>query len=102
MADRSEEAQPDIVRNEHRGRFELGEAPDQGYLEFRQADGRLTLVHTEVADDLEGQGVGSELVRVALDHAEAAGLTVVPECGFVAGWLDRHPDRAAELDIAEA
>lgn len=100
MADSSDEAQPDIVRNEHRGRFELGGAPDKGYLAFQQGDGRMTLVHTEVADELEGQGVGSALVRAALDHAEAEGLTVVPQCGFVAGWLERHPDRAAELEIA--
>lgn len=92
--------QPEIVRNDERGRFELAEAPDTTYLDFRQSDGQLTLTHTEVADDLEGQGVGSALVRSALDHAEAEGLTVVVECGFVASWLDRHPDRAAELDIA--
>jgi uncharacterized protein len=91
-----------IVRNEAAGRFELEAAPDQGQLTYRQADGRLTLVHTEVADALEGEGVGSALVREALAHAEREGLTVVPECPFVASWLERHPDRAAELDIAAA
>lgn len=102
MPDSSDGVEPDIVRNEPRGRFELGGAPDKGYLAFQQGDGRLTLVHTEVADDLEGEGVGSALVRAALDHAETEGLTVVPQCGFVAGWLERHPDRAAELDVAES
>lgn len=96
----SDRARPEIVRDDERGRFELAEAPDTTYLDFRRSEGRLMLVHTEVADDLEGQGVGSALVRSALDHAEAEGLTIVPQCGFVAGWLDRHPDRAAELDIA--
>ena len=96
----SDNDQPEIIRNDERGRFELAEAPDTTYLNFRLAEGRLTLTHTEVDDDLEGQGVGSALVRAALDHAEAEGLVIVPECGFVASWLDRHPDRAAELDIA--
>ena len=97
MSDRD---QPEIVRNDERGRFELAEEPGKGYLDFRLAEGQLTLTYTEVSDDLEGQGVGGALVRSALDHAEAEGLTIVPECGFVASWLDRHPDRAAELDVA--
>lgn len=93
---------PTIVRNAEAGRFELVDAPEQGQLAFREDEGRLTLVHTEVADRLEGEGIGSALVREALAYAEDAGLTVVPECPFVASWLERHPDRAGELDIAEA
>ena len=96
------EHEPTIVRNDGAGRFELATAPEQGQLSFQQDEGRLTLVHTEVADDLEGQGVASALIRAALDHAEREGLTVVPECPFVANWLERHPDRASELDIADA
>lgn len=90
---------PEITRNEQAGRFELAADPDAGRLEFRRDDRGLVLVHTEVADRLEGEGVASALVREALDHAEAEGLAVVPECEFVAGWLERHPDRAAELDV---
>jgi uncharacterized protein len=91
---------PVIVRNEDAGRFELVDPPGNGRLEYRQGSGELTLVHTEVDDELEGEGVGSALVREALAYAEHEDLTVVPQCGFVASWLDRHPDRAAELDIA--
>jgi predicted GNAT family acetyltransferase len=39
-------------------------------------------------------------VREALDYAEEQGLAIVPECDFVAAWLDKHPERAAELDVA--
>jgi uncharacterized protein len=91
-----------ITRNAEAGRFELSDAPEQGQLSFRETGGRLTLVHTEVADAREGEGVGSALVREALRYAEEADLTVVPKCTFVANWLEKHPDRAAELDIAEA
>lgn len=90
-----------VLRNEETGRFEFARAPETAYLDYEQADGRLRLVHTEVGGELEGQGVGSALVREALAHAETERLTVVPECGFVAEWLQRHPERAAELDVAE-
>lgn len=92
---------PTITRNAGAGRFELEDAPDEGQLTFRETDGKLTLLHTEVAEEREGEGVGSALVREALTYAEEADLTVVPECRFVASWLERHPDRAAELDVAE-
>ena len=91
-----------IVRNDEEGRFVLEDAPQDGFIEFEESDGRLRLIHTEVADEREGQGLGSALVRGALDDAERRGLTVVPECEFVAGWLDRHPERAERLDIAAA
>lgn len=92
--------QPHITRDDEAQRFVLAEAPEDGYLDFEQTATELILRHTEVDGALEGRGVGGALVRAALDHAEEAGLTVVPRCGFVAGWLDRHPERAAELDIA--
>jgi uncharacterized protein len=91
---------PEVVRNDETGRFELVHPRGGGRLEYHQADGQLRLVHTEVDDELEGEGVGSALVREALAYAAHDDLTVVPECPFVASWLERHPDRAAELDIA--
>jgi uncharacterized protein len=96
----SSTAGPEVVRNDEAGRFELVQPSGGGRLEYHQAGGVLRLVHTEVDDELEGEGVGSALVRAALAYAADADLIVVPECQFVASWLERHPDRAAELDIA--
>ena len=91
---------PEINLNDGAERFELADAPEAAYLAYRQSEDRVTLVHTEVADELEGQGIGSALVREALLYAENNGLTVEPQCPFVAGWLDRHPERASRLDVA--
>lgn len=89
-----------IVRNDQASRFELADEPETAHLLYRREGQRLTLTHTEVDDRYEGRGVGSALVREALDYAQREQLTVVPVCRFVAGWLDRHPERAGELDIA--
>jgi len=59
-------------------------------LRYRRDGDRLVLVHTEVPDELEGRGLGGALVRAALGDAAAAGATIVPQCPFVRGWLERH------------
>jgi uncharacterized protein len=90
---------PEIRQDVEHQRFEVVGETAGATLEYRRAGATLTLVSTEVDDELEGQGVGSALVREALDHAQEEGLEVVPQCQFVADWLDRHPERAAELEI---
>jgi len=65
-----------------------------GVAVYRRHDDRIVFVHTEVDDAFEGQGVGSELVREALDQVRSEGLRVVAECPFVREWIERHPDYA--------
>jgi hypothetical protein len=65
-----------------------------GFTEYSLADGVLTMPHTVTEPRFEGHGVGSAVVRTALDHAREQGLRVRPLCWFVAGWIDRHPDYA--------
>lgn len=48
--------------------------------------------HTTVDDARSGQGLGSTLVRHALDDTIGAGLAVVPVCPYVKHWLGEHPD----------
>lgn len=88
-----------IVRNGEMSRFELLEAPGQAHLNYHLTGQRLTLVHTEVADELAGRGIASELLRTALEFGEHQGLEIVPVCPFTSGWLERHPTRAAALDL---
>jgi uncharacterized protein len=45
-----------------------------------------------VAQEHEGQGVGSAIARYALDDARARGLSVRPLCPYIRGWLERHPE----------
>ena len=51
----------------------------------------ILLTHTEVPFELQGRGVGSALVEAALADIERQGLKIIPLCGFVQGYLERHP-----------
>ncbi len=65
-----------------------------GFAAYRRHADRVVFTHTEVDDAFEGNGVGSTLVRAALDAVRAEGLRVVPQCPFVRAWIERHPDYA--------
>jgi len=69
-----------------------------GFAAYRLEPGRIVFTHTEIDDAFEGQGVGSALAAAALDDARARGLRVVPQCPFIAGYIDRHPAYADLVD----
>ena len=73
-----------------------------GLIRYRTEPGVVVLVHTEVDEAVEGTGVGSQLVRVALDDLRARGLRLVPLCPFVAAYLRRHPEYADLVGVDPA
>ncbi len=83
----------DVKDNPAASRFEMAGGGAIAFVEYERAgDGRIALLHTEVPEALSGQGVGSKLVRGALDAVRAEGLKVVPRCEFVAAYVERHPE----------
>jgi predicted GNAT family acetyltransferase len=81
------------VRNkEARSRYELEADGETAFAAYRVEDGNIVFHHTVVPEALEGRGIGSALVKGALEDVRARGLKVVPLCSFVRGWIERHPD----------
>jgi predicted GNAT family acetyltransferase len=72
-----------------------------GFAVYRIRPGAITFTHTEIDDAYEGQGLGSTLVRAALDVARARRLAVLPECPFVRSWITKHEDYADLVPEAE-
>ena len=83
-----------ISNNAAQYRFELAVDGHIAAAYYKRAGNVITFEHTEVPAELGGKGVGSTLVRGALDQVRADGLKVVAECPFVKGWIGKHPDYA--------
>ena len=69
--------------------FDLGKFRPR--MEHIKAKDKIYLTHTEVPAALEGQGVGTELVRQVLEDIKKKELTLVPLCPFVAAYIKKHP-----------
>ena len=82
----------DITHNERANRFETTINGKTGYISYQDQGERLVYDHTIVPSELGGQGVGSALVKHALNYAEAENKKVVPQCSFVAAYINKHPD----------
>jgi predicted GNAT family acetyltransferase len=65
-----------------------------GFAAYERRGDTTVFTHTEVDPDAGQDGLGSTLVRAALDDVRARGGSVVPQCSFVRGWIERHPDYA--------
>jgi len=77
--------------NQAMTRFEMASGNATAFIEYRRSGNQIVLTHTEVPEAMSGQGVGSKLVGGVLDAIRAEGVAVVPECEFVANFIQRHP-----------
>jgi predicted GNAT family acetyltransferase len=84
---------PDSVRNNTAlSRFELDLNGKTAVAYYKLSPGVITFLHTEVPQEMSGHGIGSQLVRSALESARAQGLKVVPKCPFVSAYMSKHPE----------
>jgi predicted GNAT family acetyltransferase len=82
--------EPHDSPSEHR--FELEQDGETAFAAYLIDGDTITFTHTIVPPALEGHGVASRLIGHALGEARTRGLKVVPQCSFVAAYIQRHPD----------
>ncbi|MFB6348349.1 GNAT family N-acetyltransferase [Moraxella sp. ZJ142] len=82
-----------IIHNTAEQRFETTIDGITAYLSYQVLDEQtLDYDHTIVPSALGGRGLGSLLVRHALDYAQDNGKKVLPSCSFVANYIQRRPE----------
>jgi uncharacterized protein len=94
--------EPLIVReNADRHRFEIDLGGDGiAIAEYTLPAGKIMFTHTEVPEAHEGKGIGTALIRHALDAARERGLKVIPICPFFAAYMQKHAEVQDLLDPA--
>jgi uncharacterized protein len=83
-----------IRHNAVADRFEAGVEPNLAMIVYRLKSGAVDLVHTEVPEQYQGQGLAGKLATAALGWARESGLKVIPSCPYVRDYIGKHPEYA--------
>lgn len=84
----------DVRDNAAKHRFEFEAEGHLAAAYYDLSGDVITFTHTEVPPELGGKGIGSKLVRGALDQVRARKLRVVAKCPFVRAYIEKHPEYA--------
>jgi predicted GNAT family acetyltransferase len=89
----------EIINNPQKHRFEadLGDG-SLAIADYDLTSGKIIFTHTEVPAEHEGHGIGTALVRFALNFARENRLLVIPVCPFFAAYFKKHPEEQNLLD----
>ena len=92
MSTESEQSEPTITHRPEAQCFETTINGQTGYISYQERDNTLIYDHTIVPQSLGGRGVGSALVKRALDFAHEHDKKVIPQCSFVSAYIKKHPE----------
>lgn len=64
-------------------------------LSYTREGGLVVFDHTYVPVAFRGKGVAAALVRAALNEARKQHWKIVPQCSYVAAFIERHAEFAS-------
>ena len=86
-------ARESFTHDEEAHEFVYQQGTERSFLTYHEiGPGVRDYASTFVPPALRRHGVGTRLVRYALDHARDNGYKIRPSCWFVAEFLERNPD----------
>lgn len=83
-----------VENNSAASRFETTVDGVLCVLDYRLANGVMTITHTGVPEQVGGRGIASDLTRAAFDTARREGWKVVPACSYASAYVKKHPEVA--------
>jgi uncharacterized protein len=85
----------EVVNHREAERYEIRYDDERaGLAVYRLRPGLIAFIHTEIEPRFEGRGLGGTLARHALDDARTQGLSVLPFCPFINGFIHEHREYA--------
>jgi predicted GNAT family acetyltransferase len=81
-----------VIHNQASHRFEVRVGTYLAELTYILKDDSMIFTHTGVPPALEGNGIGSLLVKTGIKYARNNALKVESLCWFVSKYIERHPE----------
>lgn len=82
----------EVVHNPAQHRFEVALDGHTAVAEYEQSGDTIVFTHTVVPPQFRGQGIAERLVRTALEYAREQQAKVVPQCWYVARFIERNDE----------
>lgn len=83
----------DLINNKEMKQYEFRVGNQLAKIEYIISNnGEIYLTHTEVPQQLEGQGIGSQLAEKVLKDIDDNDLKLVPLCPFITGYIKKNPE----------
>jgi predicted GNAT family acetyltransferase len=80
----------EVANNTAAGRYELVEADQLAYADYRLQGDVLIIDYVFSPPELRGTGTAGRLMQGLVNDVRARGLKITPLCGYAATWLRRH------------
>ena len=82
------------VENERGGYFAIEkDGYEEGCISYVSAGDKVMIIdHTHVSPEIQGKGIGTKLVKGAVDYARESGRKLMATCPFARAVLIKHPD----------
>lgn len=78
-------------QTDSKGTFFIGEKDKPlAEMTYSKAGAETIIIdHTQVSDELKGQGAGKQLVTAAVEYARANGIKIIPLCPFARSVFEK-------------
>jgi predicted GNAT family acetyltransferase len=83
-----------LLHDAQRHRFEAQIDGLVAYLSYTTQRDSVIFDHTFVPGEFRGKGVAAALVREGLEEARRRHWKIVPQCSYVAAFIERNPEFA--------
>ena len=86
---------PEVTHNTVQSRYEMEIDGHIAHADYILQNQRMVITLTWVPPELRGKGIAAPLVRAALDDARRQGREVVPQCSYVARFVEKNTEYAS-------
>lgn len=81
-------------------KFYVGENPDAPLAAMSfvpSGTDKLIIDHTEVSDNLRGQGAGDKLLAAVVEYSRENGRKIIPLCPFAKARMEKSPEKYSNI-----
>ena len=82
----------DIEDNKARKRFETTRDGHTAFIDYVIHGETYELTHTEVPEEIQDKGIGTQLVKRVLEIIKEKRQPVKPTCPFIAAFIEENPE----------